>query len=559
MNILLSQTGLVNLQINNVLGGFGLFILGITFLGDGLKEVAGPKIRDYIEKYTSNTVMAIIVGALITGLIQSSSAATVISISLVRAGLMSLKQAIGIAIGANIGTTITSIMVGLKIDQFGLYFVFVGAILFIAASRKRVKDIAFVLFAFGITFLGLTMMGQELALLQNYKFFNDFIDFMSLNPWLAVIGGTFATAIINSSSAFIAIVQKIYAGGGIDLTVVVALVLGSNIGTTITAYLSSIGGTISAKRAALFHTLFNLAGAVIVMIFLGPYTKLVTVVGQSIGATSELQVAIAHLFFNLIFAIAIIPVLPYFMTLLEKLIPGADKQLPRTKLVELNDDIVQSFPEGAMSIAKQGIVQMGDLVLDSIINSQHFLNTEDANEAVMVHEMEETINIIDTQLTTYLLKIVKASPSEYIAEGYTQYLETIKNYERISDLTTNLADFYALIFENKEKLSPDALEDLNTMYTLLIDIIKRSNNIFKTEDTTQLKALFKDESYLDIIEGKYREKHFQRMAQGICTTKITASIYVDILSTLERMGDHGVNVARFVDSPIKQHSYKKIV
>ncbi|NLW15723.1 MAG: Na/Pi cotransporter family protein, partial [Erysipelothrix sp.] len=372
-------------------------------------------------------------------------------------------------------------------------------------------------------------------------------------------GGTFATAIINSSSAFIAIVQKIYAGGGIDLTVVVALVLGSNIGTTITAYLSSIGGTISAKRAALFHTLFNLAGAVIVMIFLGPYTKLVTVVGQSIGATSELQVAIAHLFFNLIFAIAVIPVLPYFMTLLEKLIPGADKQLPRTKLVELNDDIVHSFPEGAMSIAKQGIVQMGDLVLDSIINSQHFLNTEDANEAVMVHEMEETINIIDTQLTTYLLKIVKASPSEYIAEGYTQYLETIKNYERISDLTTNLADFYALIFENKEKLSPDALEDLNTMYTLLIDIIKRSNNIFKTEDTTQLKALFKDESYLDIIEGKYREKHFQRMAQGICTTKITASIYVDILSTLERMGDHGVNVARFVDSPIKQHSYKKIV
>lgn len=559
MNILLSQTGLVSLQINNVLGGFGLFILGITFLGDGLKEVAGPKIRDYIEKYTSNTVMAIIVGALITGLIQSSSAATVISISLVRAGLMSLKQAIGIAIGANIGTTITSIMVGLKIDQFGLYFVFVGAILFVAASRKRIKDIAFVLFAFGITFLGLTMMGEELALLQNYKIFNDFIEFMSLNPWLALIGGTFATAIINSSSAFIAIVQKIYAGGGIDLTVVVALVLGSNIGTTITAYLSSIGGTISAKRAALFHTLFNLAGAVIVMIFLGPYTKLVTVVGQSIGATSELQVAIAHLFFNLIFAIAVIPVLPYFMTLLEKLIPGADKQLPRTKLVELNDDIVHSFPEGAMSIAKQGIVQMGDLVLDSIINSQHFLNTEDANEAVMVHEMEETINIIDTQLTTYLLKIVKASPSEYIAEGYTQYLETIKNYERISDLTTNLADFYALIFENKEKLSPDALEDLNTMYTLLIDIIKRSNNIFKTEDTTQLKALFKDESYLDIIEGKYREKHFQRMAQGICTTKITASIYVDILSTLERMGDHGVNVARFVDSPIKQHSYKKIV
>ena len=266
------------IQLNLILGGFGLFILGITLLGDGLKEIAGSKIQIYIEKYTSNIFMAIVVGAFITGLIQSSSAATVISISLVRAGLMSLEQAIGISIGANIGTTITSIIVGLNIDDFGFYFVFIGAVLYVFNSRKKIKNIAFVLFAFGITFVGLQMMGDQLILLQNYEFFNDFVGVMAQHPWLGLLGGTVSTALINSSSAFIAIIQKIFAGGGIDLPVAIALTLGSNIGTTVTALFASVGGSVSTRRAGLFHTLFNLSGAIIMMIFLHPYSKLVNAI-----------------------------------------------------------------------------------------------------------------------------------------------------------------------------------------------------------------------------------------------------------------------------------------
>lgn len=544
---------LETIGINYILGGFGLFILGITLLGDGLKELAGPKIKDYIEKYTSNTFMAMMVGMIVTGLIQSSSATTVISISLVRAGLMTLKQTIGIAIGANIGTTVTSIMIGLKIDQFGYYFVFLGAIMFVFSNKKKVKDLAFVLFSFGITFVGLVLMGDRLALLQDYKFFNDFIDFMSMNPWLALIGGTIATALINSSSAFIAIIQKVYAGGGIDLPVVVALVLGSNIGTTITAYIASLGGIVPARRASVFHTLFNLTGSLIVMLLLTPYAKFISFLSLKLAASAELEVALAHFIFNFLFAFLVIPVLPAFMKLLEKIIPGQDSTYKPTKLIELNEDVIETLPEAAMQISKEAILQMGDIMLSSIEVSQNYLNKDDSEDFSFIQTTEATINKIDTDLTTYLLKIVKSSPSEYIAENYTKYLEIVKNIERMSDLTTNLADFYSLIYENKESLSQDALSDLNTMYMLLKSIIKRSLDTFKTEDITQLKPILKDESYLDIIEMKYREKHFQRLAEGVCTTKITASIYVDILSTLERIADHAVNIARFVDSPIMSH------
>lgn len=553
MFYLATQPTIQDLGINYILGGFGLFLIGITLLGDGLKEVAGPKIKDYIEKYTNNIFMAIIMGALITGLIQSSSAATVISISLVRAGLMTLDQAIGIAIGANIGTTITSIMIGLKIDQFGYYFVFVGAILFVFSKRKKVKDIAFVLFAFGITFVGLTLMGERLNLLQEFTFFQNFIAFMSRNPWLALIGGALSTAIINSSSAFIAIVQKIYAGGGIDIIVVIALILGSNIGTTITAFIASMGGSISAKRAGLFHTLYNMMGSVVIMMLLKPYSQLILWISHALGTSAEFEVAIVHFLFNLIFAFVVIPFLPKFMQLLKTFIPGEDKRFSRTKLIDLNEELITSFPEGAMQVSKQAIIQMGELVMNSIKASHEYLLSGNEDDFEIVQQIEEIINGIDTELTTYLLKIVKSSTSEDIIDNYTSYLETIKNYERMSDLSTNSVEYFSLIYENKEKLSDDALNDLNTMYLLLTDMLNRALDIYKNDDVSQIKALLKDEEYLDIIETKYREKHFQRLADGTCTTKITSSIYVDILRTLERIGDHGVNVARFVSSPIKKH------
>lgn len=543
-----------DLGLNLILGGFGLFLLGITFLGDGLKEAAGPKIKVYIERYTSNIFMAMLVGALITAIMQSSSAATVISISLVRAGLMSLNQAIGISVGANVGTTITALMIGLNVDELGYIFVFIGAIVYVFSKRAKTKNIGFVIFGFGITFVGLQIMSENLALLQNFAFFESFMMKMSAQPWFALIGGAGVTAIVNSSSSIIAIVQKIYASGGMDMVAAVAFVLGSNIGTTVTALLASMGGSIATKRAGLFHTIFNLTGAIIVMMFITPYSNFILGINASINGNPTLAVAIAHFMFNFSFAILVVPFIPIMIRLLKRLIPGEDQVRARDAIEPLNQELITTFPEGAMQVAKKTTIQMAELVLEGLRTSQNYLHSRDNDDYDSVLEIEEVVNTLDTDLTNYLLDIAKAgNQSGNIAVMYTKNLEIIKNYERMSDLSTNLVEFYHMIYENRESFSPDAITDLDTMYQLLLDMLERSLSIFVHEDLSGLESLVRDEEYLDLIEDKYREKHFQRMAQNICDSQVASSIFVDILGILERIGDHGINVARYVSSAVKTH------
>ena len=548
------------LDIKLVLGGFGLFMIGITLLGDSLKEAAGPKIKTYIEKYTSNIFMAIIVGMVITGLIQSSSAATVISISLVRAGLMSLEQAIGVSIGANIGTTITSIMIGLKIDGFGYYFVFAGAIFYVFSNKTEIKNIAYVLFSFGITFVGLTLMGDQLGLLQNYPEFLSFVNFISKYKWLAFLGGTLATAVINSSSAFIGIIQKLFGSGVIGLPVVVAMVLGSNVGTTITAFISAMGGGVTARRAALFHTIFNLIGSIIVMLILTPYAAMVNMIANYLGAGSEFTVAIAHFIFNLTFAVLVIPFIPAFMKLLNVLIPGKEVVYSTQIKTVLDEGMITEFPEAAMELAKNGTHEMGEFLVQSIKHTQAYFESPNDDDYESVTNLENVINQIDTNITNYLLRIARTyhNPTNYI-DNYTKNLEIIKNFERIGDLNLNLIGFFHLMNENKETFSFKANEELVMMMGVLQEILHETLVIFDSQDTSNMDQVLLLEDKLDNLEHLFRGNHFERLKEGICYTPVASSIYVDILSTLERMGDHAVNASRFVEHVTKVHNIKEFV
>lgn len=554
MQILAAQAPTIaDLGINVILGGFGLFILGIKFLGDGLKDAAGPKIRDYIEKYTGNLISAILVGTLITAIMQSSTAATVISISLVRAGLMSLEQAIGISIGANIGTTVTALMIGLNVEELGFYFLFVGAMIMVFAGRKKARNIGQILFGFGITFVGLQLMSDKLILLQDFPWFESFMLKMSENSWLALIAGTVATAIINSSMAVIALVQKIYENNGMTMVAASAFVFGSNIGTTLTAVLASVGGSVSTRRAGWFHAIYNILGALLMMIVIVPYSNLIEALNAAIGGSLSFGVGLNHFIFNVLSTIVVIPFVPAFIKLLEVIIPGEDRIKSREKVQPLDYSLISTFPEGALQLAQNTTIKMADLVLESIETTQQFLHSRDVEDADVVEQIEEMVNGLDTELTKYLLEIMKQSDGGYITENFTQNLEIIKNYERMSDLSTNIVEFYKLVFENREKFSEDALQDLDTMYTLLMDMLKRSLKIFETQDLKGFDTLLRDEEYLDLIEDKYREKHFQRMAEGICDSKVASSLFIDILGILERIGDHGVNVARYVSSAVKLH------
>lgn len=527
-----------------ILGGFGLFLFGIKFMGDGLKSLAGDRLRDIIDRFTSKPWMGVLIGLGITALIQSSSATTAITIGFVRAGLMRLDQTVGIIFGANIGTTVTAFLVGLKVEKYALYFVFLGALFILFASRKKYKYTGEILMGFGTLFYGLMLMGDALKVMKDIQAFHDLAVQMSTQPLLALLGGIVMTGVIQSSSAMIAIIQKIYESGGMSLTAAIPFVFGSNIGTTVTAALAAIGGSLAARRAAGIHTLFNVLGTVIMMFFLPIYMKFIVYLSDLLQLESMMQIAVAHILFNVIFTILFFPFIKQLVWLIKFILRGDEKERIEINTDDLDPKLAASLPAGALSVAKKATMKMGELAVDAIENSRQYMNTRNKAPHEVVLQLEDAINALDTKLTDYLLIIAKEHLGEHDMEIYSTNLAIIKNLERIGDLSTNLIEFYEMVFDVRENFSESALEDVNAMYDLVIHMLNRSMRVYSESDYSLHSSVMEDESYLDLLEFKARQKHFDRMTSSACTTAVGSSVFVDILGTLERIGDHATNIAK---------------
>lgn len=525
-----------------ILAGLGLFLFGIDYMGDGLKSYAGDKLKDVIDKYTSSPLKGILIGALVTCLIQSSSGTTALTIGLIRSGLMNLNQAVGIIMGANIGTVITSVLVGLKISKYAVYFIIIGAFVSMFSKNKKTKYLSQIIFGFGCLFYGLDLMGDNLAMIADVPEFAQITEFLMKSPWLGLLGGTVLTCAIQSSAATIAIVQQMYGAGAIGLNIALPFLFGSNIGTTITAVLASIGGSIPAKRAAFFHVLFNVVGSMIFMIVLSPFTALINYINSISTIAPELQLALAHGIFNVVTTVLFFPFVNKIVIVIKKIIPNHAKEL-QMDLSELDTHVVQLFPSHALAIAKNKIMEMGSITVEACENVKEYFISKNASAKENVEELENAINLLDKKIAEYLLLISHEQLNDHDSKEYFADMKSIKDLERIGDLCVNLVQFFEAVYEEKDDFSTEAKDDIIAMLNMGIEMLNHAMVAFDKHDLDDIIYVDDRESNLDYYNKKAKQRHIQRVTNKTEKSVIVNSTYVDILSNIERIGDHCQNIA----------------
>ena len=551
-------SALSTLQWNLIAGGLAIFLFGINLMGDALTNFAGPKLRGYVEKYTSNPIKGVLVGIVITGLIQSSSATTVIAISFVRAGVMSLEQAIGVILGANIGTTVTAVLIGFNLDYLSYFICLIGVGIFLFSKKRKGKYIGEILIGFGLLFIGLKMMGDSLSELKNIPGFEEIVTDLGKNPIIAVLVGAVLTALIQSSSAFIGIVQSLYASGAIGLNLSLGFLFGANIGTCITGILASLGGSLSAKRTSLFHVLFNVIVSTIFLLLLVPYEGFISFVANKFSLNPMMTIAVGHFSFNFVGMILFVPLIKQVSIILHKIIPGKDSIFSDVSDIDLEESLINTFPAAALDQAKTAIIKESKIALETIKASRNYLNSRDKNDLSTVNQAEALVNEMDTKIQKYILDISKSNLVSELEGDIHNYLQVQINVERVSDLAQNLGEYFDEINEAGEKYNEGALEDLNKIYDLVINNYVNSIEVFESEDMTLYQTLKEDESNLDLLEQNLRRSHYKRLTEGEKISTVASSVFVDIASTIERIGDHAFNIARITVDPVKVHDeYEK--
>ncbi|WP_332649884.1 Na/Pi cotransporter family protein [Lysinibacillus sp. 54212] len=531
-------------MIFEFLGGLGLFLFAIKFMGDGLQKAAGDRLRDILDKFTTNPLMGVLVGIVVTVLIQSSSGTTVITVGLVSAGFMKLRQAIGVIMGANIGTTITAFIIGIDVGEYAYPIMALGAVLLFFFKKSTVQNIGQVLFGFAGLFIGLELMSGGMKPLREWQPFLDLTVSMSDTPFLGVIVGTVFTVIVQSSSATVGILQGLYAEGLVPLEGALPVLFGDNIGTTITAILAALGASVAARRAAATHVLFNVVGTVIFVLLLVPFTAYIEWITGVLGLEEKMQIAFAHGTFNVMNTLIQLPLIGVWAWLVTRLIPGEDTAI-EYKPKYLDYSLITQSPSIAIGQAKQEIVRMGEYSVHGLQEALQYLNTQDNKHAGTTALLEEAINNLDQKSTDYLVSLSKQSLSSHDSKVHHALLENIRDIERIGDHFENLIELIDYKENNRVKLSKDAMQELNEMFELTVETVSLAVRSLDQRDVKFAEEVMANEDKIDEMERKLRKRHILRLNEGICSGS-AGIVFADIISNLERIGDHAVNIAQTV-------------
>ncbi|GEN86347.1 Na/Pi cotransporter family protein [Oceanobacillus sp. FSL W8-0428] len=526
------------------IGGIGIFLMGIKMMGDGLQKSAGDRLRDILDRFTSNPFLGVLAGILVTVLIQSSSGTTVLTVGLVNAGFMTLRQAIGVIMGANIGTTATAFIIGIDIGEYSLLILALGAFTIFFFKKQRIIAVGQALFGFGSLFFGLELMSSGMTPLRSLDAFHELTVTMSDTPILGVVIGTVFTVIVQSSTATIGILQGLFAQGAIELDAAIPVLFGDNIGTTITAVIASIGTSVAAKRAAYTHVTFNLIGAVIFMILLFPFTNFVSYLETALNLNKEMTIAFAHGSYNVANTIIQFPFIGFLAWLITKLVPGDDVVI-EYKPKHLDSIFLQQSSSLALAQAKLEVVRMGKYAYQGLEETHNYITTQNPKSSEMALQIEGALNNLDRKITEYLVDIASTNLTEPESVEHTGLMSTIRDIERIGDHFENVVELVDYKMSNKVSLTEQAIEDLNKMFDLTYMTVKQAVESLETNDKEAALEVIQKEDQIDKMERKFRKNHIIRMNEGICNG--TAGIvFVDVLSNLERIGDHAVNIAQNV-------------
>ncbi|MBU5301254.1 MAG: Na/Pi cotransporter family protein [Clostridium botulinum] len=535
MNVFAMLTGLI--------GGLGLFIYGMNLMGDGLQNVAGEKVKVFFEKVTSNPVKGVLTGVVVTGVIQSSSATTVMVVGFVNAGLMTLTQAAGVIMGANIGTTVTGQLVAFNVTAGAPLFVGVGTAIVLFAKKKKTKEIGNIILGFGILFMGMEIMKEAMAPLGQSEAFKSLALSLSHNVFLGIVVGMGMTAIVQSSSATIGILIALSSNGVLPLSAALPILFGDNIGTCVTALLASIGASKNARKAALFHLTFNVIGTVIFAFILVPLTPFVRVVTNLTPGDVGRQIANAHTIFNLVNTFIQIWFIKYIVAFVNKMIPGSD---PYEKMApKYIDERLLENPTIAINQTIKEVVRMANKAKENLQLSIDAFEKNDLELVSKVYENEKLINILNKSITTYLVKLNNLKLSDKQLNLVGSMFHVVNDIERIGDHAENIIDLTSEKIEKRIQFSDDATYDIKHLFNYTLDSLTRTIEGFESNDVERSQSVMYVEEKIDNLEEQLRETNIKRLNKGTCNANASA-IFLDIINNFERVGDHCTNIAQTV-------------
>ncbi|WP_312650385.1 Na/Pi cotransporter family protein [Aminipila sp.] len=544
--------------IITLLGGLAVFIYGMNLMSDGLQKAAGEKMRNVLALLTKNPLIGVLAGALTTAVLQSSSATTVMVIGFVSAGLMNLPQAISIVLGANIGTTITAQLIAFKVGDYAWAFIVIGFVMYFFMKKENWVNIGQTIFAFGLLFMGINTMGDVMRPIAAMPEVAQMFLSVKEIPVLGVIIGTLVTLVIQSSSASIAVLQNLACQVGPDgvssiigLQGALPILFGTNIGTTITAILASIGASVNAKRTAAAHIIFNVTGTVLFMFFIPIYSRFIKYISPS-GPEYEIvsrQIANAHMLFNIINTIIFLPFIWLLVKVVMKIIPGTDNDRLPSQPVYLDYNIIEQ-PFFAIHLATKELSRIANFTLQMITDAKKAFLANDTQALNSVFETEEIVNTLQDETVKYLASIfANDTLTEHQGKIVSGLIHMATDIEHIGDNCTNIAEFTNEKMKHGYEFSDIACAEIYECFDQASRMTRETIKALETGDINLANDVLVQEEEMNRTEQRLKKEHIKRLYDKKCSPEFTV-MYTDIVHNIERIGDSCKNIAEAVLSDI---------